>query len=66
MLYNGREFEGYSYSPSENKFYFDNGVSIRVINLFNNNGYERFKARDIAGVYRDITVQKLLRDEGLI
>ena len=66
ILYNGREFEGYSYSPSENKFYFDNGARIRVINLNNNNGYERFKARDITGVYRNITVQKWLRDEGLI
>ena len=66
ILYNGREFEGYSYSPSENKFYFDNGARIRVINLSNNYGYERFKARDITGVYRDITVQKWLRDEGLI
>ena len=66
ILYNGREFEGYSYSPSENKFYFDNGVRIRVINLNNNNGYERFLARDITGVYRNITVQKWLRDEGLI
>ena len=64
-LYNGREFEGYSYSPSEDKFYYDNGARIRIINLFDQNGYLCFMARDITGIYRKITIQKWKRDEGL-
>ena len=63
-LYNGREFEGYSYSPSQDKFYFDNGVKIRIVNTSVHQGYERFMARDITGVYRYIIVQKWKRDEG--
>ena len=62
--YNGRDFEGYSYSPSEDKFYFDNGARIRIINLWDKWGYLCFKARDITGVYRDITAQKWKRDNG--
>ena len=62
--YNGRDFEGYSYSPSEDKFYYDNGARIRIINTNAANGYLFFMARDITGVYRNIVVQKWKRNEG--
>ena len=65
-IYNGREFEGYSYSPSEDKFYYDNGARIRIINLSDKHGYLCFMARDITGIYRNILIQKWKRDEGLI
>ena len=65
-LYNGIEFEGYSYSPSTDKFYYDNGAKIRVQNLTDHCGYKIFQARDITGKYRKIYVDKWKRDEGLI
>ena len=63
-LYSGIEFEGYSYSPSEDKFYYDNGAKIRIQNLTDLNGYKMFKARDITGKYRAILVDKWKRDNG--
>ena len=63
-LYNGFEFERYSYSPSEDKFYYDNGVKIRVQNLTDHQGYKIFVARDITGVYRKIYVNRWKRDNG--
>ena len=63
-LYNGFEFEGYSYSPSKDKFYYDNGSKIRIQNLTKVNGYKIFKARDITGKRRTITVNKWKRDNG--
>ena len=63
-LYNGLEFEGYSYSHSEDKFYYDNGAKIRIQNLTKLNGYKIFKARDITGKRRTIFVGKWKRDNG--
>ena len=63
-LYNGLEFEGYSYSPSEDKFYYDNGAKIRIQNISILNGYKIFLARDITGKTRTITVDKWKRDNG--
>ena len=63
-LYNGIEFEGYSYSPSEDKFYYDNGAKIRIQNISVLYGYKVFSARDITGKYRKITVDKWKRDNG--
>ena len=63
-LYNGLEFEGYSYSPSEDKFYYDKGAKIRIQNISLLYGYKMFKARDITGKYRTITVDKWKRDNG--
>ena len=63
-LYNGFEFERYSYSPSEDKFYYDNGVKIRVQNLTDHTGYKIFMARDITGIYRKIYVNRWKRDNG--
>ena len=36
--YNGFNFEDYYYSPSENQFYFDNGIKYRVLHT-RNSGY---------------------------
>ena len=62
-LYNGFEFEGYSYSPSEDKFFYDNGSKIRIQNL-SGLEYKYFLARDITGKNRTITVDKWKRDNG--
>ena len=67
IIYKGVEFEGYSYSPSENKFYFDNGLKFRIININTSGfGYRYFTAKDITGKRRNIYVDRWLRDEGLI
>ena len=63
-LYNGIEFECYSYSPSEDKFYYDNGAKIRIQNLTDHWGYKIFLARDITGKRRKIYVDKWKRDNG--
>ena len=62
-IYSGIEFEGYSYSPSEDKFYYDNGSKIRIQNL-SGLEYKYFLARDITGKYRNILVDKWKRDNG--
>ena len=52
------------YSPSEDKFYYDNGAKIRIQNISVLYGYKVFTARDINGKYRKITVDKWKRDNG--
>ena len=63
-LYNGFEFEGYSYSPSQDQFYYDNGAKIRIVNLTDHNNYKIFLARDLVGKYRKIYVNKWKRENG--
>ena len=63
-IYNALEFEGYSYSPSEDKFYYDNGSKIRIQILTNHCGYKVFEARDITGKRRAILADKWKRDNG--
>ena len=63
--YNNYQFEDYYYSPSEDKFYHDDGYFARIIcTNTTGNGYERFMAKDINGIQRNITVQKLKRIYG--
>ena len=65
--YNNYQFEDYYYSPSEDKFYHDDGERARIIcTNTTGNGYERFMARDITGIQRNITVQKLKRIYGFV
>ena len=67
IIYKGIEFDGYFYSPSENKFYFDNDLKFRIININTSGfGYRYFTAKDITGKKRNIYVDRWLRDEGLI
>ena len=62
--YNNHQFEDYYYSPSEDKFYHDDGYFARIICTNTGNGYERFNARDINGINRMISVQKLKKIYG--
>ena len=64
--YNNYQFEDCYYSPSEDKFYYDEGDFARIICINTSDGYERFGTKDINGIRRMISVQKLKRIYGFV
>ena len=63
-IYNGNDFENYWYSPSNDKFYFHNGVSFRILHINKNGKYDVFTAIDVDRIPRTVYVQKWKNDTG--
>ena len=66
IFYKGIEFENYYYSPTEDKFYYDNGLKYRVLHVNDGKGYKRIRAHDINGKSITVYIDRWKRDEGLI
>ena len=62
--YHGNEFKGYWYSPSSNKFWYENGAAFRSVHIYHIGNYEGIKAIDIYGKRRRINVKAWKRDAG--
>ena len=64
-IYNGIEYEGYWYVPSQDKFYYDNGALFRSMHLCHMGNYDYIWAVDIYNKKRAINVSKWKREAGL-
>ena len=65
-FYKGIEFENYYYSPTNDKYYYDNGIKYRIMNIYKTkNGFDYICARDVTNHSRNLYIAIWKRDEGL-
>ena len=65
-FYKGIEFENYYYSPSEDKFFYDNEINYRILHInTKSTGLQFINIIDINHKCRSIYVDKWKRDEGI-
>ena len=58
-----KRLKDYYYSPSEDKFYFDNEINYRIINEYTNyQGTKLVYLKDVNGVRVNISVERFKRD----